>query len=111
MTTFEQSARAEAERVNAFADEQFNRGVEFAQGVELDSFTAGASWLAEYLLSGDFVESLYRAHVEARLGRSMTDEAHAATRSKVEVAWMRAALEAALNSKTTNHMDVPGGSE
>ena len=54
MTTFEQAARAEAER-RFPARLPYN--VEFERRVTAqDAFVAGASWLAEYLLSDDAVE-------------------------------------------------------
>lgn len=41
------------------------------------------------------VVAAYRAHIEARMGRVLSDMEFEATRSGVEITWMRAALRAA----------------
>lgn len=57
MTSIEQAAHTHAQEWNNHAEDQFNRGVESATGVDEDSFAAGVSWLAEYLLSDESVHT------------------------------------------------------
>ena len=56
----EDEARAEAERINAWADEALGHGDLSAFGVDDESFIAGALWYAERVIR---TKNLYTAEV------------------------------------------------
>jgi len=89
--TIEQEARRAAEKINAWADEQFNRGVESAQGVKDDSFIQG------------YIAGATRPVTDADV-RALWDALGPGATINFEFEELRAALEAARAAREeTNH--------
>ena len=84
------------------AREEGERLLGVAGGVLCQDFAAGfvegAKWRASRLVTDAEVHAAYRGFRESHRGRPADDGEYEATFSRVEFAWLRAALEAARES-------------